>query len=278
MGTASGFGLGDHICWTHRGRREWVAAAVAYLHEGADAGERLLYVADRPPQALLDDLAGLPGRDAMLASGQLLVLPLDRVYGGSGEFDAGVRVREYEKMARDAVADGYRGFRLAAEATSLVLDDADARAFAAYELAVDRVIAASPMSAMCGYDIRRAHEVETLGFVHPLCNHAAAPDPGAGFYADAGGWVLTGELDLINAGSLAVALQHAVAEADPDADVQVDASGLRFIDVACARALVEAGAALAPGRSLVLRRSPGVLERLLRLGWPDAAGLAVRAR
>jgi hypothetical protein len=264
----------DHLCWAHDGGDTWRETVTAYLREGVEGRERLVYVADRPRAGLLEDLVELPGRDAMLESGQLRVLPIDEAYGGNGFLrGAPARIRAFRDQAVAATRDGYRGIRLAAEASALAGTDDDARRFAAYELLVDTVVATSPLVSLCGYDRERvsAAALQALRFVHPL-RFADGDAPDCGLHAGAGGrWQLSGEIDLDNRVPLSIALDSL-----PGSDsVQLDMSALEMIDVGGLRSIVALALRLEPGRQVVLHDPPELVEHVLELGWGPVPRLVV---
>ncbi len=257
----------------YEGEQAWRDVAVRYLHDGAQGHDRLWYVADKVEAKLVDDLTGLPSRDAMLDSGQLRVLPLTHAYGPMQTFEAARKIEALNGEALAAVEAGYRGLRLAAEASPLGANRDDARRFAGYELLVDAMVAATPLSLLCGYDQHHVAKeaAAALRFVHPL-RHGGNGDLGAGLYAEGGGrWRLSGELDLTNQDALDVAL----AALPATQDVHLDLGGLHFIGVAGVRSLVTLAARLTPTWRLVLHDSPCVLKRVLEVGWADVPGLEI---
>lgn len=240
-----------------------------YLLDGVKQGERLLYLTGEPGR--LDDLCDLPDRDGLLASGQLVTMSVDEPNGPGGEWDTHARLDCIRRLSADAGRAGYPGLRLAAEATShLRIDEPSLLAF---ELMFDELVAGSPTVAMCGFAGSRISgaQEDMLCFVHPLCRRFGL-DTGVHLYADgAGGWRLTGGVDLTNAGHLATAL----AALPPD-DVHLRLDGLRFCDAAATRVLVGAAAARHPAARLILHDAPPLVRRVLALGWPgENPGLVV---
>lgn len=251
----------------------WQAAAVDYLAEGAAAGDRLLYVADKPETGLVADLAGLADRDGMLDSRQLRLASTADVYGPTAQFHVATQVAAFAGQASAATGSGYRGFRLASEATSLVSGAARILDSAAYELAVDEMIATNGMSAMCGYDRRTAAEaLPALALVHPLRHAADETDaPGLYFDPDQGRWHLAGEIDLAVDCVLRSALAWLVRVTPGQADLHLDLRAVEFIDVRGVHALIAVADELAPSRHLVLHDVPAVLRRILDLAWTGSA-------
>lgn len=252
--------VGSHLCWLYRGHPSFKQAATRFLEVGAANGERLLYTADRSVEELADDLAPLGDVEQLVETGALLLVPLSSLYRDHG-FDGGRQVEAYRAMTEQALADGHRGLRLAADATELVRRPDDRAAFVPYELAVDRLMAELPLSALCAYDEAVLGAAATeLCAVHPA--HNAFGDTSAGFclYHDEGRLFLAGELDLANRTLLDGALT-AVRTLDDEVLV-VDLRSLRFAD---ADALVRIGqlaaTVAADGRELRLTGASALLRR-----------------
>ncbi len=259
------------MCWLYEDEASWREAAAVYLEEGARAGDQLLYIADKTRNELLNDLTGVASRNAMLTSGQLRVHPVAAVEGSTATFDPAGQAETFSREARAAVQAGYRGLRLAVEGTALASGQAGAHRFAGYELTVDGMLASSPLSALCGYDERRVgDEAAALCCVHPL-RHATGVAALCSFYIDNGCWRLTGEVDMAVEPALRTALD-AAAELSAG-KLAIDLTGLDFIDIRGAQALVDLAQRLAPDRRLVLHHPPHLLTRLLEIGWGPVAGL-----
>lgn len=75
-----------------------------------------------------------------------------------------------------------------------------------------------------------------------------------------------GEVDASTVGLMTTALDSAV---ESGGDVDVDLSGLSFIDIAGVTALVQVAARLGERRTLVVRNPPRTMHRILSLGWRD---------
>src|SRR5437879_6771629 len=96
--------VGDHVCWVVDGDETKRGAVVAFLRDGLERGERLLYVAPRP----LDDLLGLGDVDGMLADGRLRVESLTTVFGGlvaGGHVDPVTQVDRLRELTHEALVD-----------------------------------------------------------------------------------------------------------------------------------------------------------------------------
>lgn len=272
--TPVGYGPRDHLCWVYRRDSAWHDAAVPFLRDGIVGGDRLLYAADKDEEALLDDLAGLPERDALLDAGQLEVRPLAEAYAAlDGRFDIGAQVATFEQMSLAALADGYRSLRLAADLTALVASDDAVHRVVSYELLVDAMGARRPWTALCGYDLDRigAPAARAMCFVHPVHRDGEEAVPARLHAGEAGKWCLAGEVDV----ATHEALRTALATLPGAGPVHLDVSSLEHIDVAGVRALAALAVMLAPAGGLVLHRPPDILAWMLDT-WGDVPGLQVR--
>lgn len=167
-----------HVCWGYRRRAEFVARARDFLAAGLAAGERVLYVAPGDEAFLTAQLRETGQFDAGLRRGAVQVSPVGSTYSTGTVADPAGQVRLYAAATEEALAAGFTGLRVAADATSLVRTPAQLDAFARYEHLVDRYMAAHPMSAMCGYDM---HSVARAGATpfhphgHARAGNVAAP-------------------------------------------------------------------------------------------------------
>ncbi|MER7888540.1 MEDS domain-containing protein [Micromonospora sp. NPDC094482] len=220
-----------HVCWVYDDQAGFDRQARAFLTAGLAAGERLWYVTAGRPEPVLAQLSTAPALRDALARGVAEVVPLDATYRAGAVVDGPAQVRAYAAATDAALAAGYRGLRVVAEATPLVRSPAQLDAFTRYEHQVDRYMRARPFSAMCGYDRRElsSRAVAELACLHPETNATEAPFQ---LYAcepadDRAG--LAGELDRSGHELLGTALER--ADLRPlDGRLVVEAPRLRFID------------------------------------------------
>lgn len=225
--TAGGLERHDHICWAFDTHDQYRAVVQRFLADGLAGGQRVLLIAD---WARHDDLDGLAGPGSPPGAAQVCGAG---AYGGGAMVDPFAQVRAYAALTEQAVADGFSGLRVAADATPLVRSPEARAAFARYEFLVDGYMARHPMSAMCGYD--RAElggaAVAELAGMHPLASPAAttlrlfAADPRDTTAAA----VLAGEVDIAGHAQLLAALSR-VELAAAGGTVTIDARELTFID------------------------------------------------
>ncbi|BCJ75995.1 hypothetical protein CS0771_55390 [Catellatospora sp. IY07-71] len=253
-----GLGRHDHVCWVFDTPGEFRAAAGRFLADGLAAGQQVIYLAEQARQTDLDDVDGFT---AARAGGAALVQDL-AIYGAGLPVDPAVQVQAYAHATERAIAAGYRGLRVAAQATPLVRTPEQLDAFTRYEHQVDRYMTGHPFAAMCGYHRRElsAAAIAELASMHPVASRASAPlrlfasaEPGVGA-------ALAGDIDVSGHALLRTALHR--ADPAPDGDELIfDAQQLNFIDHRGLFQLVEH--ARARGARTVLHVARDSMVRLL---------------
>lgn len=102
------------------------------------------------------------------------------------------------------------------------------REFLRFELAVDRLIATAPMSALCAYDRSvLGAAADELFVVHPQHHWHGGPD--FHLFHENGRIMVVGEIDVTNHRLFEVALDAVLAE--NGRDVVLDLRRLRFVDL-----------------------------------------------
>lgn len=180
----------DHIGWVFSGADEFAEVAGPFLKEGLELGERLMFVAANPAEEAYEQLA------SSFAPNDLQVASIAEVYGASGIVDAAGQQATFAAALRQAIADGYRGIRVAADNTSLVQTPRRLAAWMHWELVADRFMSDNNVTGLCGFD-RMAVDVDTLRHLvtlHPLSS-AAEPVPQFRLFVDTGGLCLEGDVD-----------------------------------------------------------------------------------
>ena len=190
----------DHIGWVFAGPDAFEALAGPFLAEGAELGERLMYVAADPGPAAAR-LASVLGSDA------LRVASIAEVYGASGIVDAAAQRATFAAALAEAQAGGYSGIRVAADNTPLVTDEVRLAAWLRWEITADRFMSEHPVTGLCAFDggkvnINRLRHLATL---HPLAS-AAGPVPQYRLFADAGSLSVEGQIDSFAVSQLRLAL------------------------------------------------------------------------
>lgn len=233
-----GLGVADHVCWTYGSDVAFREAAVAWLADGLAMGMKLMLTADRSVEGLLDDLAGLPDRDALVASGQLVVVPLRAVYDLDAPIDPAAQLLVYEATVEAALAEGYAGIRVVSDGTSFACDAVRRASLERWELHADRWIAGGvPLSCLCTLDARRVAPgaIADVLRVHP-CGHHDAGDVAFRVSGGEAGVVVDGEVDRFDA----AAFGRLLGLAPPLGGSVLDVSRLAFADHHAVLAIGEA--------------------------------------
>jgi hypothetical protein len=236
----------EHVCFCYDDDAALSGRARRFLADGAAAGSLLWWVGDSPPPEGFDTH----------------VVPIGTAYASGVVVDPDAQVRAYAAATGAALAAGFTGLRVVAEATALVRTPEQLDAFARYELMIDGYMATHPFSAMCAYDRRvlAASAIAELACLHTSTNahvpfrlHGCAPADG-----DA---VLAGELDMDTEELLEAALRRFPCPAGDE--VVLKATGLRFADHRTLWRLDRWAAE--HDRRLVLRGAPDATARVVEL-------------
>jgi hypothetical protein len=219
------------VCRGYRRRDEFAAGAWAFLAAGLAAGERVLYVAPGDPGVIAGQLRAAGPFAEGLRSGAVQIASVDATYTTGTVVDPAGQAGLYAAATSEALAAGYTGLRVAADATSLVRTPAQLDAFARYEHLIDRYMATHPMSAMCGYDLGELGEetVAQLACMHPLAQEGATPFHLHGHARDGSAAALDGELDMTVRQWWPLALERAGLRSTAGT-IAIDATDLAFID------------------------------------------------
>ncbi len=253
--SAAGLGSDGHACWGFERQEEFVAAALDFLADGLRYGQRLAYVGAEPIEEQRRCLAPLGDVERMVDSGMLQLFQLGDLYRVGEAVDPEVQIATYMAAVDAALAEGYKGLRVAAEVTDLVSAPQTWAAHLRWESAADRVLAPRSVSALCGYrrDALPPQLLADLAAVHPAAN-AAAKAPPFHLFGEDGELVLCGEVDLFSSDALERILDAAAGEGEP---ASLNLEALEFIDHHGVEALARHGCRV--------RNAPPVVDRLRRL-------------
>ena len=253
-------GPGDHVPWAYADLTAFRPACVDFFAEGARRGERLMYAGDRPRGVLVDDLAGLPGRDTMLEGGGLTVHTVDELYLATRPFDARALVETFRHSAEAALTDGYSGLRVVGDLTLLVLDPDLTDVMVEYELAADAMYAATAATALCAVDRTRVGDRWRRVSVLHRIRHASGEEPMFALTLSRQDVRLIGEVDIACTDDLDELLRFLGAStAGPLSVTLVD---LDFIDAAGTRVLARFQRAMASaGRAVRFRQLSAAARR-----------------
>jgi hypothetical protein len=217
----------DHIGWVFSGP-EFLALATPFLTEGAELGERLMYVVEHP------DADHLDGLHHLAASGVLQLASIADVYGASGVVDAATQRATFASALAEARAEGYTGIRVAADNTPLVTDPERLEAWIRWELVADQFMSENAVTGLCAFN-REHVDVDTLrhlATLHPLFS-AQEHRPQFRLFCADGALVVRGEVDVFAVKLVALALE----QLPPKTRVLVDLTQTVLVTRAAIRAL-----------------------------------------
>ena len=222
----------DHICWVFDEREHFTAAATTFLGEGLALGQHVLYAGDSTDASMRRDVNGLGDVDGLVSRGAVRLVSIEQTYPQGGWTPAG-QAALYTAATEAALAGGFTGFRVAADATSLAVGDEALDVFVRYEHHIDRLMAGGlEFQAMCGYDRRAVGDeaVLDLACVHPATS--GADNPFAVFGDGDAAFALAGEVDSFCIDAFTRVLRRVLPShpTPANARLEIDCSSLEFID------------------------------------------------
>src|SRR2546423_745422 len=161
---------GDHTCCVFGSDDEQKAIVGRFGSDSLGRGERLLYLADRSSEALVQsylDAAGVDTRRC-IASHQVLIRPYDALSSAGSDFDPEEQIAYLEAERRQALADGFSALAAMAEMSwALAWPDVEERVVD-YEREVSRIFVAADVDGVGQYDRRLfpAHPLSKMTSAH----------------------------------------------------------------------------------------------------------------
>lgn len=260
--------LGDHICWTYSSDYEHRTVLTAFVAEGLQARQRVAHVAPRGEERRLVGYLQECGVDAeaLIAEGRLILGSAEAGYSPNGAFDPEESLQGFRAMAKQAVAEGYTGLRVAGENGWILADWLHRATWPGYEVRVDRLIAGMPLIGMCSFDLRECGEeiVPLMDAVHPLRLGNSSATSAFHLHSNRDdGVVVQGQLDVATSETVESLLQ---ALAGDELINRIDLSGLSFADVQGMRAIAAGAQVMAEKAGVVrLEDPPAAFTRAWRL-------------
>ena len=254
----------DHVGWVFSGQAEFDALVGPFLAEGADRGERLMYVAADPAPAAATRLCSALGQDAVQ------VASIAEVYGASGMVDAAAQRATFATALADAIAEGYSGIRVAADNTPMVIDNRRMAAWVRWEIIADRFMSQNPVTGLCAFDGNKVdvNRLRHLAMLHPLFP-ADRPVPQFRLFADDGSLCVEGRIDSFAVTELPVYLDIL----PPKTGVLIDLSAATLASRA---ALGRLGRLADTGVTVTIRGDEAALDELVAAGLPASEHLILQ--
>jgi ABC-type transporter Mla MlaB component len=270
---------GEHACCRFADAGDRERLAIAFVRDGLERGEKVMYYADRDDVArMLTRLEEMdPHLEPALTGGQLEVRPASETYMPAGRFDSdqmlGVVRDEYER----ALEEGYTGLSMTGEIPVALCEAPGREQLALYEARLERdhesvPADAPPYSILCQYDhgrfapailsdVAEAHQVDVSPELAPIGRNghlAAARDRAHDALR------LSGELDYGCAQTVSEVL-----DAHFHGPLRLDLADLSYVDVAGMRALRGR-----KGQPVTIASASEAVRRLLELlAWDTDPGI-----
>jgi hypothetical protein len=266
----------DHACLTFGEPEDLFDLTAAFVRDGLDGGLKVMWLSAATPDRATAELArrGVAVEPA-LASGQLAAVGFEGRLLAGQVFSAG---QALAWLTREMEASGDQGLRLAVDMSWALGPVTGVEQLPEFEEKVAAAVAGTTVSVLCQYDRERFDPV-TLASVAAFHTRSVAA---ATYHADVmlricrqyapPGIRLAGELDYQATESLALALTEAIRL---EGDVTVNMAPLAFIDVPCARMILDAARGLTAPRRMVLRCRPGLAARFVLLGATDIPAVSL---
>lgn len=253
----------EHLGWKFQDRTDFHARAARYIAEGLAHNYWIEFVGHGSREQLWAELTALPGIADRLTAGGVGVTPASKFYAvldGTDIVDPHTAVAISVAALDHAIQNGYNGFRVVVDATTLARRPDQRAALSQFEFLLSRTMTGLPFSALCAYDTHQlAGVADELICLHPDLGERAPrfrlhPAPQATF-------ALTGNIDLHSDGLYTTALQRIWSLLDDDPLIVIDAQGLEFISHQQLYTLDHY--ARANGRTVILRTGQRIPTRLV---------------
>lgn len=256
--------------------------AAAWVDGQLATGAKVFYkgrLADgqRPDQHWLARPERSPRGAAALAGGQLEFCDLGTVVRRCGGTTAGLRELQADEAERALGREGWPRVAMSQESPRLPMaDDAEAAEYAEQEAGYDDLAARLPLTTLCqlclpGENRAAVWEAAALHHVRVLDRQWSSLVVGDR-------WRLTGELDAHAVPRFGPALHGALRARRTAAggpDLEVDLSGVTFLDFACAQSLVLAARTTGRHQRLVLHGVNDFTRRIIEVaGHPPSVQFA----
>ena len=148
---------GDHVCCIYETEDEHRALLTAYLRQGLERNEKVLYIVD---QHSVDTLLGYLRDEGIdpgpyLGSGQLRFPTANQSYTEGRSFDPDAMIATLHEETATALAEGYRGLRMTGEMSWALQGLPESEGLVEYENKLNEFCPGNSCSAVCKYSRAR---------------------------------------------------------------------------------------------------------------------------
>jgi hypothetical protein len=148
---------GDHYCGIYRTDEDHRAVIIDYIRQGVAKHEKMFYIVNLQTVAQLKATLAEAGIDveALVASGQLVILTAKEAYLRDGEFDPDKMIKLLGDETDKALAEGYSALRATGEMTWALAGEPGSERLVEYESRLNEFFPTKKCYAVCQYDRRR---------------------------------------------------------------------------------------------------------------------------
>ena len=259
----SGIGANGHACWSYEELAgDFRDAAVAFLSEGTDLGQALMFVGGPEAEEVL---RSVEPTSSMVADGSLQIAPFDSVYPGGRRMPNTDQWNAYVGATEQAREAGFTGLRVLAEVTSLASPAGAWHEQALWESYADRRMADFSLAALCCFDRSAvpAAGLAAIASAHPVVDRRLEDIVPFRLFGRADAVAIAGEVDAFSSATL----RHLLSAGDAMQGDQVfDLAELTFIEHTGLRALHEYAQGVRDrGLSVTVRGGSPTMRRLADL-------------
>jgi hypothetical protein len=149
------FRLGDHICLFYRSQRELLATLAPYVQLGLERNERCFCV--HSPEVRNQLVAELEAdgiqAERFIERGALVLMDPQQIYFDCGRFDPEVMTSLLTSAIREAVQQGFSGFRAAGDMRWALEEKPGCDRVLEYEALMERFYPGKPAVGLCSYSV-----------------------------------------------------------------------------------------------------------------------------
>ncbi|MEW9549791.1 MEDS domain-containing protein [Nonomuraea sp. NPDC050783] len=268
--------INDHACLTYGEPEELLDLTAAFVRDGLAAGQRVVWLAEEPERRLAElRRRGVVARAATVTGMMMVLACQDGLL--DGQSFAVEHAMTWLRGQMDVTdREGYPGLRVALDMSWALRPVTGIEQLPAFEEEIASALGGVSTAVLCQYDRERFDPV-TLASVSGYHTRSVAAatyhhDPLLRIcrqYAPSG-IRLAGQLDRAAEGALGLALAEAIRV---DGDITVNMTELSFVDLYCARMIIDAARSLPPPRTAVLRCGSAIGARFRLLGAGTGPGV-----
>jgi len=270
--------LADHACLTFGEPEELMDLTTAFVRDGLASGLRVVWLAAEPQRAQSELARRGIDAPAAEAAGRMAVVACQDGLLTDQAFTMEHAMDWLRGQTARTEQEGFSGLRIAMDMSWALRPISGVEQLPAFEERIAEALAGTSASVLCQYDRERFDPV-TLASVTQFHTRSVAAatyhhDPLLRIcrqYAPAGIRV-AGQLDRAAEQGLGRALSEAIRV---DGDITINMSEMTFIDLHCARLIIDAARSLTSGRTVVLRCDASVSARFLLLGAPAIPNISL---